>query len=196
MILSKRVFLLIGFYFSIATFCYSQKASISINGLDTSSLNAVEYVFLITIKNKDFPRYWISDTTDINNFLKYPTQSPIYPFLEKKVNKIYIYVDPYKRYGGVLPDSSLLYCTNCITIKKGESINLKLKLLGSYRLGPGEYRIQVATHPPSMSCNKCEQLGEIFSDYYYFKIDSIPKYRSGFSKVKNYYPFGLTMAED
>lgn len=175
MILNKRIYLSIGFYFTFATFCYSQKTSISINLMDTSSRNSMDYVFFITIKNKEFSKYWVSDTTDINNLLKNPTQSPIYPFVEKKSNEKYTYVDPYKRSGGVLPDSSLLYCINCITIKKGDSINLKLKLLGSYKLSPGQYRIQVATHPPFMSCNNCEQLTEIFSDYFYFKIDSIPK---------------------
>jgi|GEM_PF-1272169 len=153
----------------LGSYTYSQKAAIRIALPHSLDNNPTKYNFLITINNNGFDKYWLQDTTIIRNWIGDAGKNFIYPFVQKRVGK------KYKTYDVIGPspfpalDSCEYKCCNCILIKKGDSLNINLQLLSGYKFEKGEYRLQVAASIPILSCQNCEQLPELFSNYIYFK---------------------------
>jgi hypothetical protein len=152
---------------------YCQKTTIRIQLLDKSTSDASEFVFEIAIKNKGFEKYWVQDTTFLKEELLNPSEDLVYPFLWKKNNEsIYKLYGNYKRRPGVGPPSKWMdSCKNCIFLKRGESLKVRLKMLECYLIDRGQYKLQVAIRPPLFSCNDCPQLAELSSNFIYFKVD-------------------------
>jgi hypothetical protein len=143
------------------------KATITAKLIDSSSVSSEQWVFLVTIKNVGFDKYWIEDTIGLEAQIERGYRTSIYSFIWRKVNGKYVLFEEYKHLPDVLDEGK---CYNCIYLDRGQSISLKLKLLNCCRMRGGEYRIEVNAHPPIMSCDDCPQLGEIESDYFYLRV--------------------------
>lgn len=170
MIKAISVCLLLSF-FSLNSYC--QKASIHIKLIDKTPSNPSDFVFEIEINNNRFENYWVQDTAFLKEELVNPSYNLIYPFIWKKdQGGIYKLYDNLKRMPGVGTSSKWQdSCYNCIYLKKGESLKINLKVLQCCTIEKGQYRLQVAIRPPLFSCNGCDQLQELSSDYIYFDVD-------------------------
>jgi hypothetical protein len=150
---------------------FGQQLKISFKLIDEMDKNPSETVFLVNIYNGKYDNYWIQDTAYLKNQVEYPETNLIYPFLWKKSGKIFKLYENYKHRPGTLVLKCVDSCCNCILIKQGQKLAFTLKLLECYNLTKGQYRMQVAIHPPIFSPVPKEQLGEIQSNIIKFSID-------------------------
>jgi hypothetical protein len=153
---------------------YCQKASIHIKLIDKTSFSPTDFVFEIAINNNGFENYWIQDTAFLKEELGNPGANLIYPFIYKKNQEgSYKLYENFKRRTGVGPPSKWQdSCINCIYLKKGESLTIHLKILQCCTIEKGQYRLQVEIRPPLFSCNNCDQLAGISSNYIYFDVNN------------------------
>lgn len=143
------------------------KATITTSLIDSMATNAEQWIFLVTIKNVGFDKYWVQDTTGWNKQIEIDDRESIHVFIWLKVNGKYQLFEEYKNRGDYLYDGE---CDNCVYFEKGQSISLRLQLLNGCHMREGDYKIQVEMGPPIMSCDRCPQLPEIESDYLYFRV--------------------------
>jgi hypothetical protein len=147
-----------------------QKVQVNLTLLNSTNRDPSRWIFRIKLVNKGFEKYWVQDTTYIANSVRTPSQNLAYPMTWRKINGKYMLYDTPRNGGGPLRDKCMDSCCNCINILRHDSISFDLKLLAPYKFDKGQYKAQAYISIPLLSCDGCEQLPELESNYVFFTV--------------------------
>lgn len=152
---------------------YAQKSvNVKIRIVDSTSRLINGDIFEVSIKNIEFSKYPIQDTSIIKKLSSLPSSNFVSPYLEKLENGKYKQIIAYRPTGYPIPDSCVDTCCNCIFLSRKQSIKFQMKILECCDWEPGFYRIKVGIYPPLMYKGPIKLFKMQYSNFVYFTVDS------------------------
>jgi hypothetical protein len=167
----SRILILL-FFFNVSFSLYAQKVEFFISLNDSTNINASDWVFNVWIKNNKLKKYRVQDTAILKERISAPFTNLLVPYVERSEGGKYVQYENGLSMGVPIPtyDTCFWNCCNCTDLKKGESMQLKLKILQPYKLKKGKYRMLARLSTPTVGCKGCKFKGQVLSNYLYFDV--------------------------
>jgi hypothetical protein len=158
------------FFFMLVKEVSAQEVTINLKLVDSSSADAANYNFKISVRNTTLGDYWVQDTAFLLTSIKSHSAQLIYAFLWKKEGHRYLRYEHEKHYPGTLYSKCMDSCCNCTLLKRNELISFSLPMLTDRTIEKGSYKMKIALHAPINPSAKSKQPPSAESNYIFFNV--------------------------